>query len=258
MARNGNSGTLGKAVDVLDAVASETTAPRFTDLLARLDQPRGTLHRNISNLIEEQLLTVRPDHSYELGPKLLKLAARAWAGNQFRTIAEPHLKAIGEATRETIHLGVLSDIEVIYLDKVEGNQTVRMHSQIGNASPVYCTGVGKAALSVLPDDELEARISRIVFERHTNSTLCDGDALKTEISEIRHTGIAYDREEHEPGIHCVAAPVYSSNRSFFAGISVTAPSFRTPMDQLTKWEPLVQQTAAAIMEDMENKLGPRA
>ncbi len=258
VARNGNSGTLGKALDVLEAVASREAPPRFTDLLDRIDQPRGTLHRNISNLIEEDLLAVRSDHSYELGPKLLKLAARAWSGNQFRSIAEPHLKALGETTGETIHLGLLNDIEVIYLDKVEGRQSVRMHSQIGNASPVYCTGVGKAALSALSDEELEARIARITFKTFTGSTLSTPQALRSEISEIRKSGIAYDREEHEPGIHCIAAPVFSGSRDFFAGISVTAPVFRVSTDQLADWKPLIQQTAAVIMEDMANKLGPRA
>lgn len=252
------TGTLGKAIDVLEAVAAEESPQRFTDLLGRLEQPRGTLHRQISNLIEEDLLTVRSDNSYELGLKLLKLAARAWSGNQFRTIAEPHLKDINDATGETIHLGILNDIEVIYLDKVEGRQSVRMYSQIGNASPVFCTGVGKAALSALSEEELQSRISRIVFKTYTGSTISDGAALKAEIDEIRNSGIAYDREEHEPGIHCVAAPVYSEDREFLAGISVTAPAYRISMDQLREWEPLVCRTAAAIMDDMANRLGPRA
>lgn len=252
------TGTLGKAIDVLEAVAAQETPQRFTDLLGRLEQPRGTLHRQISNLIEEDLLTVRSDHSYELGLKLLKLAARAWSGNQFRTIAEPHLRDISDATGETIHLGVLNDLEVIYLDKVEGRQSVRMYSQIGNASPVFCTGVGKAALSALSDEELQSRIGRIVFKTYTGSTISDGAALKAEIDDIRSSGIAYDREEHEPGIHCVAAPVYSDDREFLAGISVTAPVYRISMDQLIEWEPLVQRTATAIMDDMANRLGPRA
>lgn len=257
-AKDNSTGTLGKAIDVLEAVAAKESPPRFTDLLGALGQPRGTLHRQISNLIEEDLLTVRSDHSYELGLKLLKLAARAWSGNQFRSIAEPHLRAMNDETGETIHLGVLNDIEVIYLDKVEGRQSVRMYSQIGNASPVFCTGVGKAALSALPDEELQSRISRIAFKTFTGSTLSDAAALTAEIEDIRQTGIAYDREEHEPGIHCVAAPIYSENREFLAGISVTAPAYRISMEQLTNWEPLVRRTASAIMEDMANRLGPRA
>jgi DNA-binding IclR family transcriptional regulator len=252
------TGTLGKAIDVLEAVAASTRPLRFTDLLAIVDQPRGTLHRQVSNLIEEDLLAVRGDHSYELGLKLLKLASRAWAGNQFRLIAEPHLRRLHEQTAETVHLGVLQGVEVIYLDKVESRQAVRMHSQIGNASPVFCTGVGKAALAALADPELERRIEAIAFHRYTDSTLPDGDALRAEIAEIRKSGVAFDRQEHEPGIHCIAAPIHSRDREFAAGISITAPAYRIGMDQLAAWAPMVRQTASAIMDDMAARLGPKA
>jgi DNA-binding IclR family transcriptional regulator len=252
------TGTLGKAIDVLEAVAASPTQLRFTDLLGLVDQPRGTLHRQISNLIEEGLLSVRGDHSYELGIKLLKLASHAWSGNQFRTIAEPHLNRLHEATGETVHLGVLQGVEVIYLDKVESRQAVRMHSQIGNASPVYCTGVGKAALSALPDAELDIRIAAITFRRHTENTLADRTAFRAEIDEIRSAGIAFDRQEHEPGIHCVAAPIHSRDRDFAAGVSVTAPSYRIGLAQLAEWAPLVKEAARAVMEDMAARLGPKA
>lgn len=252
------TGTLGKAIDVLQAVASSPYPPRFTDLLQLVDQPRGTLHRQISNLIEEGLLSLRRDHSYELGLTLLKLASRAWAGNQFRTIAEPHLHRLHEQTGETVHLGVLQGLDVIYLDKVESRQAVRMHSQIGNASPAYCTGVGKAALAALPDTERNKLISAISFRRHTENTLADENALRIEIDEIRRSGVAFDRQEHEPGIHCVAAPIHSHDREFVAGISTTAPAYRISIDQLAEWAPLVQAAARAIMDDMATRLGPKS
>jgi DNA-binding IclR family transcriptional regulator len=254
----GGTGTLGKAMDVLDAVAAAPTPLRFTDLLQKIDQPRGTLHRQISNLVEEGLLSLRGDRSYELGIRLLRLASKAWSDNQFRLVAEPHLRRLHDLTGETVHLGVLSGSEVIYLDKVEGRQVVRMHSQIGNASPTYCTGVGKAALSALSDEALERRIAALRFHLHTPATLPDADALRREIAEIRRSGVAYDREEHEAGIHCVAAPIHSPSRDFVAGVSVTAPAYRIPMAKLRQWEPLVRDCVVAIMEDMASRLGPRS
>jgi DNA-binding IclR family transcriptional regulator len=253
-----STGTLGKAIDVLNAVAASQEPLRFTDLLQRVDQPRGTLHRQVSNLIEEGLLAVRRDQTYELGLGLLKLASRAWAGNQFRMIAEPHLRRLHDITGETVHLGVLKGTDVIYLDKVEGRQTVRMYSQIGNASPVYCTGVGKAALSALPDAEVDRRIAAISFRKHTENTLAGAAALRAEIDAIRAEGVAYDRQEHEPGIHCVAAPIHSHDREFVAAVSSTAPAYRISMEQLQAWAPVVRATATAIMEDMASRLGPRA
>ena len=252
------TGTVGKAMAVLEVIARSPEPLRFTDLLGRVGQPRGTLHRQVTNLIDEGLLSVRGDQTYELGLKLLQLASRAWSGNQFRAIAEPHLRRLQEFTGETVHLGVLRGNEVIYVDKVEGNQAVRMYSQIGNASPAYCTGVGKAALSALPDEELRRRVTTIDFRRHTANTLADAEALLAEIDTIRVTGVAYDREEHETGIHCVAAPIHSRDRTFAAAVSSTAPAYRISIEQLGGCEDCVRQTAAAIMEDMASRMGPKS
>ncbi|WP_026479173.1 IclR family transcriptional regulator [Ahrensia sp. 13_GOM-1096m] len=253
-----DTGTLGKAVAVLDAVAASNTPMRFRDLAAHIDQPRGTLHRQVSNLIEEGLLEVNADQSYSLGFRLLKFAARAWSGSGFREIAEPHLKALHERTGETVHLGILKGIEVIYLDKVESRQAVRMHSQVGNSSPCYCTGVGKAGLSVLPNAEIETRIANISFKQFTETTLMSEQALMSELDQIRASGNAYDREEHEPGIHCVAAPIFTNNFSVIGGLSVTAPCYRVPIEKLESWAEDVRSVAKAIMEELPIKLGPRA
>ena len=252
-----DTGTLGKAIAVLDIVASAEEPMRFTDILAVSSQPRGTLHRQLSNLVEEGLLSLGRDHSYSVGIRLLKFAAKAWAGNQFRAIAEPHLRALHDLTGETVHLGVLRGSEVIYLDKVESRQAVRMYSQIGNASPVYCTGVGKAAMSALLKADLRELVATIKFKRFTDSTLITQDALLSEIDEIRESGTAYDREEHEPGIRCVAAPIYSTDRSFVGGVSVTGPAYRISAEALESWASLVRNTAGSIMDDMGARLGPR-
>ncbi len=252
------TGTLGKAIAVLDIIAASPGPLRFTDVLHLINQPRGTLHRQISNLIEEGLLTVNRDHSYELGLRLLQFASKAWASNRFRTIAEPHLHRLHEATGETVHLGVLRDTDVVYVDKIESRQNIRMVSQIGNTAPAWCTGVGKAALSALPDDELRARLGRISFRRFTPNTLIDRQALLNEIEFIRAEGNAYDREEHETGICCVAAPIHSADRQLIAGISVTGPAYRITPDVLKSWAGITRVAAATIMDDMATQLSPRS
>jgi IclR family acetate operon transcriptional repressor len=251
------TGTLGKAMAVLETVALADRPLRFTDVLAVSGQPRGTLHRQLSHLVQEGLLELRTDHAYVPGLRLLKLASASWARNEFRAVAAPFLEALHRETGETVHLGVLRGREIIYLDKVESRQAVRMNSQIGNASPAYCTGVGKAALSVLEEGALEAILSGVEFRRFTPQTITDRPALLAELADIRESGIAFDREEHEPGIRCVAAPVFDPGRSLVAGVSVTGPAYRVGQEQLDDWAPRVRHAASAIMEELSVRLGPQ-
>lgn len=251
------TGTLGKAVSVLETVALADRPMRFTDVLAVSGQPRGTLHRQLSHLVQEGLLELRADLAYVPGLRLLKLASASWARNDFRSVAAPFLEALHQETGETVHLGVLRGQEVIYLDKVESRQAVRMNSQIGNASPAYCTGVGKAALSVLDAAALDTALSGMEFRRFTPQTITSRPAFIDELAQIRASGVAFDREEHEPGIRCVAAPVFDTARSLVAGVSVTGPAYRVGQEQLEHWAPRVRHAAGAIMEELSAKLGPQ-
>lgn len=258
MEESASTGTLGKAVAVLDAIARADHPVKFRDLRAQIGQPPGTLHRNLSNLMKEGLVRANPDNSYALGYRLLTFASAAWASNHFREIAETHLRALHEQTGETVHLGVLEGVEVIYLDKVESRQAVRMHSQIGKASPAYCTGVGKAALSILPGEEMRLRVNSIDFHAFTRATIISAEDLEAKLHVIAQDGFAFDDEEHEVGIHCAAAPIHSPDRSFVGGISVTAPSYRVSREQLEAWVPLVVNAAKEINQDISIQLGPRA
>ncbi|MDM9626564.1 IclR family transcriptional regulator [Rhizobium sp. S152] len=251
-----DTGTLGKLMALLDLVTHAEGPMRFTDILAVAGQPRGTLHRQLVHLAEEGLLEVDDDGRYLPGLRLLDLASRSWARNEFRLVAEPHLAALQKLTGETVHLGVLRGTSIIYLDKVEGQQPVRMYSQIGNASPIYCTGVGKAALSILPPERLKAMLSELEFQRFTPNTHT-AETLAAEMDEIRDRGCAFDREEHEVGIHCVAAPIWSDNLSFIGGVSVTGPAYRLTMERLQDWAKPVRETAENIMRGMRIGLGPR-
>jgi DNA-binding IclR family transcriptional regulator len=250
------TGTLGKAVSLLELVTMAEKPLRFTDILLLSGQPRGTLHRQLVHLLAEGLLEQNGDQTYGPGARLLKFAARAWSRNDLRSIAARHLQALHELTGESVHLGMLRDSEIIYLDKVEGRQAVRMYSQIGKASPVYCTGVGKAALSALPLEELRQLLGRLDLRAFTPHTIVDRHALLNEIETIRRNGYGFDLEEHEVGIHCVAAPILTPGRPFMAALSVTGPAYRVSIEALNAWSGAVRTAADAIAADVATMLSP--
>lgn len=253
------TGTLGKALAVLDVIATSAEPLRFTDLLKRMQQPRGSLHRQLSHLLEEGLLTLNAETgTYELGVRLLNWASLAWSQNTLRQVAAPFLETLHQRTNETVHLAVLRGDRVVYLDKVESSQAVRMHSQIGNTSPIYCTGVGKAMLAALDEASLIDLVQGLEFQIFTEHTLISAEALIAEIAMIRTQHYAEDREEHERGIRCVAAPLVAASGELCGGISVTTPVYRLQPEQLVQWRVWVVETAQAINESLKVKLGPHA
>ncbi|MCY1664518.1 IclR family transcriptional regulator [Rhizobium sp. SL86] len=252
-----DTGTLGKAIALVELVCCADQPLRFSDILRLTDQPRGSLHRQLKHLVLEGLLDLSPDGTYAAGLRLLNFASRAWAQNSARKVAEPHLRRLQDLTGETVHFGALRGADIIYLDKLESRQTVRMHSQVGNASPVYCTGIGKAALSTLEDARVQQMVRTLQFFPFTPKTILDPETLLAEIRAIRTQGFAYDREEHQPGICCVAAPICAVSRGFVGGVSVTAPAFRAQEAQLRDWARPVLSAAARIEADLAVALAPR-
>ncbi|KQY53554.1 MULTISPECIES: IclR family transcriptional regulator [Rhizobium/Agrobacterium group] len=252
------TGTLGKAVSLLELIALAEKPMRFTDVVEACGQPRGTVHRQLAHLVAEGLVDHVADQTYVVGLRLLQLAAKAWSSNDLRSVAAPHLAALQEATQESVHLAVLNGGQVTYLDKMEGKHTLRMHSQVGKTSPAYCTGVGKAALSMLSPDDLAALAAELDFHRFTQNTIVTPQMLGQDVAAIRSNGYGFDLQEHEIGIHCVAAPVMAPGRNFLAAISVTGPAYRVDVEQLRKWGPLVRETADQISAELACRLSPVA
>lgn len=127
-----------------------------------------------------------------------------------------------------------------------------MYSEAGKVGPAYCTGVGKAMMAYLPEDELAGVLAQQSWHRFTDGTLTDAAALQAELSAIRARGHAYDREEHELGIICVALPIRSERGRVLGAISVTSSTLRSSLDTLDTFVPLIRDTADHIAREAQN------
>ena len=242
-----SSGTVGKALNVLDLVASFERPVRFNDVLEVSPYPKATLYRILQNLVTEDVLTFdREWQTYALGVRLVRLAHSAWTQASLAPVARPHLTALSQATGETIHLAQLDGPHVLYLDKRDAKRRVNMFSEAGKVGPAYCTGVGKAMLAHLSPDELERILPQQSYHRFTPSTICSRQELTVELEQIRQDGFALDREDHEPGIICVAVPVLSRTSQLMGAISVTSTSARTSLGKLKKFVPELQHAATQV------------
>ncbi len=247
MAREAGDGTVGKALEVLEQVADFGRPVRFTEVLAKSDFPKPTLYRFMQTLTNQRMLDYDAERqTYSPGGRLVRLAHAAWAQSSLARVARPHLLALSAATGETVHLAQLDSAQVLYLDKLNAAQPVEMYSQAGKVGPVYCTGVGKVMLAHLPSEMAADVIDQQSFHAFTEHTLPDAKALVKELREIRDHGYGFDREEHEPGIICIAAPILTDQNRVLGAISVTSTTSRTNLAGLEAQLPILQDIAASI------------
>lgn len=242
-----SSGTVRKALAVLDQVAEFGEPVRFADMQEHSDLPKGTLYRMLQTLRAEGMLNYdEKRQTYAPGMRLVRLAHTAWTQSSLAPIARPFLDQLSAEVRETIHLAQLVNGQVLYVDKRNAERPVDMFSQAGKVGPAYCTGVGKVMLAHLAPPELERALDQQSFHGFTDTTLTDRDALRSELETIRAQGHGFDREEHEPGIICVALPVLSGQGQLFGAISITGTTERTSLGKLAELVPMMQQTADQI------------
>ncbi len=246
-------GTVGKALDVLDMVASHGRPVSFSDLLSQADYPKATLYRLLQTLTHQGMLTLDPDTgTYALGVRLVRLAHAAWSQSSLAPIARPYLDELAAKTGETIHLAQMDLGHVLYVDKRNAAKPVEMFAQAGKVGPAYCTGVGKAMLAYLPPEALEAALARQSFHPFTPHTLASRAALLDELQAIRQRGHAWDAEEHEGGIICCAVPILSRGGRVMGALSVTSTTARTTLGALGAQAPMIRDIAAKIAAEAES------
>ena len=245
--RASGDGTVGKALEVLDRVAAFGRPVRFTELLDQSPYPKATLYRFMQTLTNQGMLSYDPERqTYAMGIRLVRLAHAAWHQSSLAPIARPHLDDLAKDVGETVHLAQLDNAQVLYVDKRNATRPVEMFSSAGKVGPAYCTGVGKVMLAYLDDAILAPILEQQSYHRFTEHTLADADALHRELRAIRQNGYGFDREEHEPGIICVALPILTAGGRALGALSVTSTVERQSLAGLEKLVPRIQEAARAI------------
>ncbi|MGH3004753.1 MAG: IclR family transcriptional regulator [Gaiellaceae bacterium] len=241
------SQTLDRALNVLLEVGRNgDRGLTLAECSAILGYSKPTTHRILRTLTRRDFLRVDKERGlYSLGITNLRLGMAFLERLDLRREALPVLRRLAAGTGETVHLGTLSGTEVVYIEKVESPQAVRMFSRVGDTMPAYSTGIGKAVLAFLPEDELDDHLPARLVPR-TERTIVDRDDLREELRRIRARGYSTDDVENEEGIRCVGAPVFDHSGRVAAGVSVAGPAQRVTPERFAELGELVRSQADAV------------
>ncbi|MCA2211106.1 MULTISPECIES: IclR family transcriptional regulator [Nocardia] len=242
------SQSVSRALSILIALGEDSQS--LDELAGRLGVHKSTVLRLLQTMQAERFVVRDAVHRYSLGSRMFELASHALENRDVRTVARPHLSALGTTTGQTVHLAAYESGDAVYIDKVDAEQSVRMYSRIGRPAPLHCTAVGKVLVAALPRPEWATVAARLDYHPFTPRTLRTPERYLAELERVAAQGFAEDHEEHESFVNCIGVPVRDGIGNVVAAVSVSVPDVLLDHDQVLALLPQVRACADAISTEL--------
>jgi DNA-binding IclR family transcriptional regulator len=215
---------IARAAAILRALENERDGLSLGKIAERVNLPRSTVQRIVTALAEEQMvIAATPNARVMLGPAILRMATNTHF--DFGQFMRPHLEALAHKTGETVDLSMLQGDKMVFVDQIISTQhRLRAVSAIGASFPVFSSANGKAALSLLDNEDIEKMLKGKLFEE-TPHTIRSVGELIAEIEVVREESIAVDNEEHTEGI-CALGTAFRDPVGRVFAVSVPVPTAR--------------------------------
>ena len=242
--------TLVKGMALLEVLAHSSRPLGVSELAARVEIGKSNTHRLLQALTELGYVrrSAEPG-TYEASIRLWELGTAMFSNIDLPALATPAMEGLLLRSRETVHLSMLDNDEVVYLHKIDSPQPVRAYSQTGGRAPAYCVATGKAMLADLSDARLEDMSKRL--QRYSPKGITDPVEFMEEIQRIRVQGYAENRGEWRETVCGVAAPIRDPAGRVIAAIGVSGPSDRVRPSRLKA----MSRDVIAAAAEVERALG---
>lgn len=229
------------AVRVLKQFSSSQRDLGVTELAARLELGKSTVHRLLTTLAEERF--IEQDHEtgrYRLGIASFELGAAASSPTDLHQAVLMPMSVLRVKTGETVQTSVLDGRQVVYVERLESPNTLRLFLEVGTRNHAHCTGSGKCLLAYLDDRQVDHLLADWDLPAITPHTITDPRRLREALREVRAQGYAHNLHESEVGVVSVAAPIRDASKQVVAALSVAGPAQRM--------EPVMAQITQSVVE----------
>jgi IclR family transcriptional regulator, KDG regulon repressor len=253
---NGNSSpnsilVLEKTIRLLNRFDAGQTEWGVTELSRDLHINKSTVSKILSTLESHRYFAQNPENrKYRLGLRFFELGFLVADQMDLQKIALPFMEELNKKVQETVHLVILDEFDIVYINKVESSQSLRIGTRVGGRLPAYCTGVGKVLLSGLSPEEIKYFLKKTPLKKLTSRTVTSPERLKEALEQIRAQGYAMDNEEFSQGLVCVAAPIHNYSQGVIAAISISGPANRMKEKNLEKLIAIIKNTAQVISQQL--------
>jgi IclR family transcriptional regulator, KDG regulon repressor len=235
--------TLDRGLRVLEVLGASSSGLTFSEVTARVGLTTGTVHRLLQTLVRRGYVEQdKRAKTYRLGLRVLELQAATQVTNRIAAQARPELRNLMLRTGRRVHLAIYRGGDhIVYIDRVDNQESIARFVPIGVSGPVYATSLGKAILAFSAPDVIDEYLADSKREALTEKTITEEAALRKEFEEIRSRGYATEMEESSRGTYCIGAPIYDYTGEVVAAVSIAG----TRKDIVTDLE----ERAATVLEE---------
>jgi|SRR4051794_1189061 IclR family transcriptional regulator, acetate operon repressor len=247
--QSGGVQSVSRVLDVLEVVAGAGGEMALSDIASASGVPLPTVYRLTRTLVDRGYMRQLPNRRYALGSRLIPLGEVA--GAMLGTWARPVLEGLVSELGESANLAALDGDRAVYIGQVPSKHSMRMFTEVGRRVNLHSTGVGKAILSLLPDEEVRALVGRAGMSAQTPHTITDVDALITALHRIRRDGYSIDEGEQEVGVRCVAVPIAGATSRM--AVSVSGPAVRMTSALVERAIPLLSEASELLAAELAER-----
>jgi len=239
-----------KAIHIMRLFSSAEPRLTLAEISRRLDLPKSTAHNILKTLVSEGFIERVDGEAYALGPAIVALGQGVRVNVELRDRAAPLIRELADLCRESVYLTVHDGDRALYIYAVESSRRLLARSAVGDRAPLHCTSVGKAILAALPDEEIEAIVTRTGMPAFTPHTMTDFDALLADLEQTRQRGYAIDNQEHEVRTFCLGAPLLDHRGQVIGACSISGADREIIRRRLDDLAPQIVATAQDISRRM--------
>lgn len=237
---------LDRALKIVMAMHEEKEALGVSELSERLELPKANVYRILHTLDKYGLVEqLTANEKYELGHRFFEIGEGVRKRNRLNKAALPHMKQLARELGETVSLGIMHESRVLVTECIEGEASVLI-AKMELVAPLYCSAIGKVLLSAYSEAELNVYVSKEDPRPRTANTIVGFEDLRRETEKVKASGVAFDNEEYEYGLTCIAAPVLDYESRIIAGLSISAPASRLKMKGIERVTKNLVKTVAQI------------
>ena len=242
--------SLAKALNILSCFTIQEPVLGVTELANRIGVTKSNIHNILSTFTSMGYLQRLPDGRYTLGLKILEYAFIINQNLGYPNAVYDILVETASRTGEIVYFGLPYGTNVLdlYVAHPADRLGVLPYRDIlGETAPFYCTGIGKAILAHMPEEEWPSHIPEERTKYQPN-TITDLDGILEELRITRRRGYSIDNGERDPNIRCVGVPVYNAAGQLVAGVSTSGPSVSMTDEKLLECAGILQNAALKMRE----------